>query len=79
MITRLSPSHRSPDGWDQIPMGWWLGRAPVTLEFWVRFPNKRNQGKQEEPGKTAAQSVLKYRVPHGSHVIGTAVINTHTQ
>jgi len=34
-------------------------RVP-TLEFWVRFPNERNQGKQAHP-------VLKYRVPHGSH------------
>jgi len=59
-----------------------LGLAPATLEFWVRFPNERNQGKQAHP-------VLKYRVPHGSHlspsnhanrfVIGTAVINTHTR
>jgi hypothetical protein len=40
-------------------MGWWLGLAPATLEFWVRFPNERNQGKQAHP-------VLKYRVPHGS-------------
>jgi hypothetical protein len=71
-------------------MGWWLGLAPATLEFWVRFPNERNQGKQAPP-------VLKYRVPHGFHVvshrtcpplspslyansfvISTAVINTHT-
>jgi len=22
---------------------WWLGLAPATLEFWVRFPNERNQ------------------------------------
>ena len=43
------------------PMGWWLGLAPVTLEFWVRFPNERNQGKQAHPE-------LKYRVPHGSHI-----------
>ena len=41
-------------------MGWWVGLAPATLEFWVRFPNERNQGKQ-------AHLVLKYRVPHGSH------------
>jgi hypothetical protein len=27
-------------------MGWWLGLAPATLEFWVRFPNERNQKKQ---------------------------------
>jgi hypothetical protein len=54
-----------------------LGLAPATLEFWVRFPNERNQGKQAHP-------VLKYRVPHGSHsphansfVIGPAVIK-HT-
>ena len=40
---------------------WWLGLAPATLEFWVRFPNERNQGKQAHP-------VLKYRVPHGSQV-----------
>ena len=33
--------------------------APATLEFWVRFPNERNQGKQAHP-------VFKYRVPHGS-------------
>ena len=38
---------------------WWLGLAPATLEFWVRFLNERNQGKQAHP-------VLKYRVPHGS-------------
>jgi len=38
---------------------WWLGLAPATLEFWVQFPNERNQGKQAHP-------VLKYRVPHGS-------------
>ena len=40
---------------------WWLGLAPATLEFWVRFPNERNQGKQTHP-------VLKYRVPHGSQI-----------
>jgi hypothetical protein len=28
------------------PMGWGLGLAPATQEFWVRFPNERNQGKQ---------------------------------
>jgi hypothetical protein len=44
---------RSPDGLV-------VGLAPATLEFWVRFPNERNQGKQAHP-------VLKYRVPHGSH------------
>jgi hypothetical protein len=71
-------------------MGWWLGLAPVTLEFWVRFPNERNQGKQAPP-------VLKFQVPYGFHVVShstcpplspspyansfvivTAVINTHT-
>jgi hypothetical protein len=30
---------RSPDGVV-------VGLAPATLEFWVRFPNERNQGKQ---------------------------------
>ncbi len=34
--------------------------------------------KREEPGKTGRHPVLKYRVPHGSHVIGTGVINKHT-
>ena len=42
---------------------WKLG--PATLEFWDRFQNERNQGKQAHP-------VLKYLVPHGSQ------INTHT-
>jgi len=63
-------------GSSRVP-AWWLGLAPATLEFWVRFPNERNQGKQAHP-------VLKYLVPHGSHpppansfVIGPAVINTH--
>ena len=41
---------------------WWLSLAPATLEFWVRFPNERNQGKQAHP-------VLKYRVPHGSQEV----------
>ena len=59
------------------PMGWWLALAPATLEFWViRFPNERNQGKQEHPA-------LKYRVPHGSQrtafVIDTAVINNNKE
>ena len=39
-----------------------LSLVPDTLEFWVRFPNERNQGKQAHP-------VLKYRVPHGSHLV----------
>ena len=30
-------------------MGRWLGLAPATLEFWVRFPNERNQGLQAHP------------------------------
>jgi hypothetical protein len=46
---------RSPDGLV-------VGLAPATLEFWVRFPNERNQGKQAHP-------VLKYRVPQGSHTL----------
>ena len=25
----------------QIPMGWWFGLLPATLEFWVRPPNER--------------------------------------
>jgi hypothetical protein len=52
-------------------MGWWLGLAPATLEFWVRFPNERNQGKQAHP-------VLKYRVPHGSCSNKHTHIGSHT-
>ena len=48
---------------------WWLGLAPVTLEFRVRFPNERNQGKQALP-------VLKYRVPHGSQGVMGRLIHT---
>ena len=48
---------------------WWLGLAPATLEFWVRFPNERNQGKQAHP-------VLKYRVPHGSQCVTSGLIHT---
>jgi len=44
---------------------WWLGLAPATLEFWVRFPNEMNQGRQAHP-------VLKYRVPHGAWWLGLA-------
>ena len=33
---------RSPDGLV-------VGIAPATPEFWVRFPNERNQGKQATP------------------------------
>jgi len=40
-------------------LAWWLGLAPVTLEFWVRFPNERNQGKPADP-------MLKSPGPHGS-------------
>ena len=44
---------------------------PDTLEFWVRFPNERNQGKQAHP-------VLKYRVPHGSHTgLGSSSLIAH--
>ena len=46
--------HRFPD--ERTP------NKTHTMEFWVRFPNERNQGKQAHP-------VLKYRVPHGSHLI----------
>ena len=28
------------------PDGLVVGLSPATLEFWVRFPNERNQGKQ---------------------------------
>jgi hypothetical protein len=61
---------RSPDGWDQIPYrpgGWILHQPP--LEFWVQFPNERNQGKQAHP-------VLKYRVPHGSECVMGRLVHT---
>jgi hypothetical protein len=44
------------------PMGWWFGLAPATLDYWVRFPNERIQAKHAHP-----VSLVKYRVPHGSH------------
>ena len=50
-------------------------RSPIglvvgsSLEFWVRFPNERNQGKQTHP-------VLKYRVPHGSQCVMSRLIHT---
>jgi hypothetical protein len=63
---------RSPDGsrlGSDFLSAWWLDLAPVTLEFWVRFPNERNQGKQAHP-------VLKYRVPHGSQCVMSRLIHT---
>ena len=47
-------------GWAQDPLmvgirspdGLVVGRAPATLEFWVRFSNERNQGKQGATGAT---------------------------
>jgi hypothetical protein len=38
-LATLMVGIRSPDGLV-------VGLAPATLEFWVRFPNERNQGKQ---------------------------------
>jgi hypothetical protein len=36
--------------WGSDPLSaWWLGLAPATLEFWVRFPNERNQEKTGAP------------------------------
>ncbi len=59
----FSLSHFTPTRLRHFPIGLVLGlalQAPATLEFWVRFPNERNQGKQAHP-------VIKYLVPHGSH------------
>ena len=76
------PSEKPRPGWAPDPLmvgikspdGLVVGLAPTTLEFGVRFPNERNQGKQAHP-------VLKYLVPHRSHahsfVIDPAVIK-HT-
>jgi hypothetical protein len=65
--TTTQPGSQPRPGWAPDPLmvgirspdGLVVGLAPATLEFWVRFPNERNQGKQAHP-------VLKYRVPHGS-------------
>jgi hypothetical protein len=62
---------RSPDGLV-------VGLAPDILEFWVRFPNERNRGKQgttlcyvKVPGSSRVP-------PHANNFIkGTVVINTH--
>ena len=51
---------------------WWLGLAPATLEFWVRFPIERNQGKQSHP-------VLKYRAPHGSQHMSSTLLPPREQ
>ncbi len=79
---RVPQGSQPRHGWGlQIPRwlgsdplsAWWLGLAPATLEFWVRFPNERNQGNQAHP-------VLKYRVPHGSHIhtgLGSSSIIAH--
>jgi hypothetical protein len=55
---------------DASPSGLVVGLAPATLEFWVRFPNERNQGKQAHP-------VLKYRVPQGSQWAGGWACTSH--
>jgi hypothetical protein len=54
---------RSPDGLV-------VGLAPATLEFWVRFPNERNQG------KAGRHPVLKYRFligPNGYIGLGVPI------
>ena len=69
---------------------WWLGLAPATLEFWVRFPNERNQGKTgapcvKVPGSSRVPSFIAHVLhsppppPANSFVIGPAVINTTGQ
>jgi len=52
----MSQNNNTPSqpGWAPDPLkigirsrdGLVVGLAPATLEFWVRFPNERNQGKQ---------------------------------
>jgi hypothetical protein len=44
----------------QIPAGLLVELAPVALEFWVQFPNERNQGKQ---GDTLCQGTWFVPVP----------------
>ena len=61
---------RSPDGLV-------VGLAPATLEFWVRFPNERNQGNRAPPCFKVPGS-SRVPSPHANSFIkGTAVINTH--
>ena len=56
-VSQIFPTNSPTNGGLQIPRwlgsdplsAWWLGLAPATLEFWVRFPNERNQGKQAHP------------------------------
>ena len=60
-------------GSDESPIGLVVGSCTShrALEFWVRFQNERNQGKQAPP-------VLKsrYRVPHGSQCVMNRLIHT---
>ena len=45
-------------------MCWWFGLAQATLEFWVRFPNERNQGVLKfTPAVPAKVCVLITAVP----------------
>ena len=47
------------------PDGLVVGLAPATLEFWVRFPDERNQGKQGASNKHTPPCV---KVPGSSRV-----------
>jgi hypothetical protein len=52
-------------------MGLWFGLASATLEFWVRFPNERDHGKQ-------AHRVLKYRGSQFPGIVAAPVHAIHT-
>jgi hypothetical protein len=67
--------HSPPWVGSRSPMDWWFGLAPATtLEFWVRFRNERNQGKQ-------THSVLKYStipLPPREQLCNRYCSNKHT-
>jgi hypothetical protein len=54
---------------------WWLGLAPATLEFWVRFPNEMNQGRQAHPAVINTHPCVK--VPGSSRGLVVGSCTSH--